>query len=72
MKIDPYGKMDPWWFMASVNLNIAPPFVLIRVMLLVRTNTNTCRYKRVVPRHIRLTKIINLYDTLRKIMQNWP
>ena len=28
------------WFMVSVYLNIAPPFVLIRVMLLVYTNTS--------------------------------
>ena len=34
----------PGWFLASVNLNIAPPFVLIRVMLLVHTNTS-CLYK---------------------------
>ena len=33
-----------------VNLNIAPPFVLIRVMHLVHTNSS-CRYKRVEPRH---------------------
>ena len=43
--------------MASVNLNIAPPFVLIRVMLLVHTNTS-CRYKQIEPRYIRLTKIV--------------
>ena len=44
------------WFMASFNLNIAPPFVLIRVMLLVQINTS-CRYKRVELRYIRLTQI---------------
>ena len=69
--------MDPWWFMASVNLTKAPPFVLIRVMFLVRTNT-PCRYKRVEPRHIRLTKIVIFDDTLCKITQKlavilfWP
>ena len=58
-------KMDPWRFMASVDLNMAPPFVLIRVMLLVHTNTS-CRYKRVEPRHIRLTKIVIFDDNLCK------
>ena len=57
MKMDPYKVDGPWLFVASVNLNMAPPFVLIRVMLLVHTNTS-CRYKRVEPRHIRLTKIV--------------
>ena len=63
--------------MASDNLNIAPPFVLIRVMLLVHSNTS-CRYKRVEPRRIRLTKIVIFDDTLCKITQKlaeilfWP
>ena len=43
--------------MASVNLNKAPPFVLIRVMLSVH-NYTSCLYKRVEPRCIRLTKIV--------------
>ena len=72
MKMDPYGKMDPWWFMAYyVNLNIAPPFVLICVMLLVHTNSS-CRYKRVEPRHIRLTKIAILTIPYVKSRKNWP
>ena len=54
------------WFIVSVYLIIAPPFVLIRVMLLVSTNTS-CVYKRVEPRYIRLTKIVNFDDTLCKI-----
>ena len=45
------------WFMVSVYLIIAPPFVLIRVMLLVYTNTS-CVYKRVEPRYISFTKIV--------------
>ena len=46
--------------MASVYLNIASPFVLIRVMqLLVHPNTS-CLYKRIEPRYIRLTKIVIL------------
>ena len=56
--------------MASVNLNIPPPFaVLIRVMLLVHTNTS-CRYKRIELRYIRLTKIV-IVDTLCKITQQF-
>ena len=54
------------WFIVSVYLIIAPPFVLIRVMLLVSTNTS-CVYKRVEPRYIRLTKIVIFDDTLCKI-----
>ena len=52
--------------MASVNLDIAPHFVLIPVMLLVYTNTS-CRYKRVEPRYIRLTKIGIFDDILCKL-----
>ena len=58
----------PGWFMASVYLNIAPPFVLICVMFLVHTNTS-CLYKRVEPRYISLTKIIIFDDTLCEITQ---
>ena len=55
--------------MTSVYPNIAPPFVLIRVMLLVYTNAS-CLYKRVEQRDIRLTKIIIFDDTLQcKITQ---
>ena len=52
--------------MAFVTLNTVPHFVLIRVMLLVHTNTS-CRYKRVEPQHIRLTKIVIFDDALCKI-----
>ena len=56
--------------MASVYLNIAPPFVLIRVMLLVYTNTS-CLYNRVETRYIRLAKIVIFDDTLCKITQKF-
>ena len=57
--------MDPWRLLASLNLNMTH-FVLIRVILFVRTNTS-CRYKRVEPRHIRHTKIDIFDDNLCKI-----
>ena len=58
-------RWTPGWFMVTVSLNIAPapPFDLICVMLLVRTNTS-CRYKRIKPRYIRHTKIVIFDDTL--------
>ena len=46
------------WFMVSVYLIIAPPFVLIRVMLLVYILILHCVYKRVEPRYISFTKIV--------------
>ena len=44
--------MDPW---VVYGLCQAPPIIFIRVMLSVHTNTS-CRYKRLEPRYIRLTK----------------
>ena len=63
--------------MGPLVVYVAPPFVLIRIMLLVHSYTS-CRYKRVEPRHIRLTKIVSFDDTLCKITQKlavilfWP
>ena len=55
--------------MVSVYLNIASPFGLIRVLLLVYTSNTSCVYKRVEPRYIRLTKIVIFDDTLCKKRQ---
>ena len=68
--MDPYKvRWTPDDLWPLLTLIMAPPFVLLLVMLLVHTNYS-CRYKRlkrVQPRHIRLTKIVIFDDNLCKI-----